>query len=91
MQKIFIIIILLAFNVSLSAQEITSDTLSKVSDSLNIASDTSGVSVDSLELKRPKSVVDFPIEYKCEDSMLISFDDKRVFLYGKANVKTTGM
>ena len=75
MQKIFIILILLAFNVSLSAQEITTDTLPKVSDSLNMGTDTSQVSVDSLELKRPKSVVDFPIEYKCDDSMLISFDD----------------
>ena len=92
MQKIFIILILLTFNVSLYAQEdIKADTLKNVTDSLNVSTDSTNVSVDSLELKKPKSVVEFPIEYKCDDSMLISFDDKRVFLYGKANVKTTGM
>lgn len=92
MQKIFIILILLTFNVSLMAQDLKSDTLKNVADTAGITGDTATVSIDSLELvKKPKSIVDFPIEYKCDDSMLISFDDKKVFLYGTANVKTTGM
>ena len=74
------------------AQNVDSDTLRVATDSLNVGKDTSIVTTDSLKLiKRPRSVVEFPIDYQCDDSMLISFDDKRVFLYGTANVKTTGM
>jgi len=74
------------------AQNVDSDTLRVTTDSLNVGKDTSIVTTDSLKLiKRPRSVVEFPIDYRCDDSMLISFDDKRVFLYGTANVKTTGM
>lgn len=60
----------------------------------SIPSDSLGVAIDSVDLNRPrkpKSIVDTPIDYKCSDSLMISFDDKRVFLYGKSDVQTEGM
>jgi len=60
----------------------------------SIPADSLGVAVDSLELnkpKKPKSIVDTPIEYQCSDSMMLSFDDKQVYLYGKSDVQTEGM
>ena len=60
----------------------------------SLPTDSLGVAVDSLELnkpKKPKSIVDTPIEYECSDSLMVSFDDKQVFLYGKSDVQTEGM
>ena len=60
----------------------------------SLPTDSLGVAVDSLDLntpKKPKSIVDTPIEYQCSDSMMLSFDDKQVFLYGKSDVQTEGM
>lgn len=93
MQKIFIILILLILRLSVSAQDFSADSLSNNhKDSLLAGTDSVQVTVDSLEIKKkPKSIVDMPIEYACDDSMLISFDDKRVFLYGTSKVKTGGM
>ncbi|MBR4265965.1 MAG: LPS-assembly protein LptD [Bacteroidales bacterium] len=99
MQKIIIILILLTLQATVYGQNLTTDkdsvvkdTLPITADSLNIGKDSTQLTVDSLELKRkPKSIVDAPIEYQCKDSMLISFDDKRVFLYGTADVQTGSM
>ena len=67
-----------------------SDSLRNPQDS--IISDSATVSVDSLEFKRkPKSVVDDPINYTCKDSLLISLTDKKVYMYGTAEVKSLGM
>ena len=60
----------------------------------SIPTDSLGVAVDSIDLnqpKKPKSIVDVPIEYECSDSLMVSFDDKQVFLYGKSDVETDGM
>ena len=60
----------------------------------SLPTDSLGVAIDSLELakpKKPKSIVDTPIEYQCSDSLMVSFDDKQVFLYGKSDVQTEGM
>ena len=60
----------------------------------SIPTDSLGVAVDSLDLtqpKKPKSIVDMPIEYQCSDSLMVAFDDKQVFLYGKSDVKTEDM
>ncbi|MCQ2251444.1 MAG: hypothetical protein MJZ66_10080 [Bacteroidales bacterium] len=56
-------------------------------------SDTSALPIDSLalETRKPKSIVDYPIAYQCSDSMMVNFDDKLVFLYGKSNVKAEQM
>ena len=60
----------------------------------SIPTDSLGVALDSIDLnrpKKPKSIVDVPIEYECSDSLMVSFDDKQVFLYGKSDVETDGM
>ncbi len=60
----------------------------------SIPTDSLGVAVDSIDLskpKKPKSIVDTPIDYKCSDSLMVSFDDKQVFLYGQSDVQTEGM
>ena len=60
----------------------------------SIPTDSLGVAIDSIDLnqpKKPKSIVDVPIEYECSDSLMVSFDDKQVFLYGKSDVETDGM
>ncbi len=61
--------------------------------SIAALSDTSALPLDSLDLqpRKPKSIVDFPIEYQCSDSMMVNFDDKLVFLYGKSEVKAEQM
>lgn len=92
MQKIILILIFTTLQLAVFGQDLAVDSTSAVADSLLVGSDSTMVTVDSLDIKRkPKSIVDTPIEYECKDSMLISFDDKRVFLYGTADVKTSGM
>jgi len=63
-------------------------------DTMSISdADTSALPIDSLEMKprKPKSIVDYPIEYKCSDSLMINFDDKMVYLYGNSDVKAEKM
>lgn len=103
MKKLTLIIFLLTLTTAVFGQRRhDKDTLSRQqrkellsqSDTLQNPGDSTMVTVDSLEMpqkRKPKSIVDTPIEYKCTDSLLISFDDKRVFLYGTSNVKTEGM
>ncbi len=60
----------------------------------SLVTDSLGVAMDSIDLqkpKKPKSIVDMPIEYQCSDSLMVSFDDKQVFLYGQSDVKTEDM
>ncbi len=58
-----------------------------------LPADTLSAALDTVDLRprRPRSIVDFPIEYQCSDSLMVSFDDKLVFMYGKSDVKAEQM
>lgn len=43
--------------------------------------------VDSMDLKISKDSINSPIEYKAEDSMVMEIDTKKIFLFGKTEVK----
>ncbi len=45
------------------------------------------VKVDSMNLKISKDSINSPVEYKAEDSMVLEIDTKKIFLYGKTEVK----
>lgn len=58
-----------------------------------LSADSSAAVVDTVDIARrkPKSIVDYPINYQCSDSLMVSFDDKLVFMYGKSDVKAEQM
>lgn len=98
MQKIINIVILLLFAGQVLAQQqdtipdISKDTSAVVlSDSLSLPGDSTMVTVDSVKLKRPRSVVDIPIEYECDDSLMVSLETKNVYMYGSTKVKSGTM
>ena len=62
-----------------------------LSDSLAVPGDSTVVTVDSVKLKRPRSVVDIPIEYECDDSLMVSLTTKNVYMYGTTKVKSGTM
>ena len=43
--------------------------------------------VDSMDLKISKDSINSPIEYKAEDSMVMEIDTKKIYLFGKTEVK----
>lgn len=43
--------------------------------------------IDTLQLKISKDSINAPIDYKAEDSMVLDIDTKKIFLYGKTEVK----
>lgn len=43
--------------------------------------------VDTVNLKISKDSINAPIDYKAEDSMVLDIDTKKIFLYGKTEVK----
>ncbi|MEY4629540.1 MAG: hypothetical protein RLZZ595_1866 [Bacteroidota bacterium] len=45
------------------------------------------VKVDSMNLKISKDSINSPVEYKAEDSMVLEIDTKKIFLFGKTEVK----
>ncbi len=98
MQKIINIVILLLFAGQVLAQQqdtipdINKDTsVVMLSDSLSLPGDSTMVTVDSVKLKRPRSVVDIPIEYECDDSLMVSLETKNVYMYGSTKVKSGTM
>ncbi|MCQ2975428.1 MAG: hypothetical protein MJ211_11550 [Bacteroidales bacterium] len=69
-----------------------SDTLNRApGDSLALSNDSTIVTVDSLAIPKKKSIVDIPIEYQCDDSLMISLSDKKVYMYGSTSVKSGSM
>lgn len=48
---------------------------------------TKRVQVDSMDLKISKDSINSPIEYKAEDSMVMEIDTKKIYLFGKTEVK----
>ena len=106
MQKILNIIILLLIAGQVLAQQqdtipviksdtaalILSDTANVVlSDTLSVPGDSTAVTVDSVQIPRRHSVVDIPIEYECDDSLMISLTTKNVYMYGTTKVKSGSM
>ena len=45
------------------------------------------IKVDSMDLKISKDSINSPIEYKAEDSMVMEIDTKKIYLFGKTEVK----
>jgi len=43
--------------------------------------------VDTVNLKISKDSINSPVDYKAEDSMVLDVDTKKIFLYGKTEVK----
>lgn len=43
--------------------------------------------VDTMQLKISKDSISAPVDYKAEDSMVLDIDTKKIFLYGKTEVK----
>jgi lipopolysaccharide assembly outer membrane protein LptD (OstA) len=43
--------------------------------------------VDTMQLKISKDSINAPVDYKAEDSMVLDIDTKKIFLYGKTEVK----
>jgi hypothetical protein len=43
--------------------------------------------VDTMNLKISKDSINSPVDYKAEDSMVLDIDTKKIFLYGKTEVK----
>jgi len=43
--------------------------------------------VDTMNLKISKDSINSPVDYKAEDSMVLDVDTKKIFLYGKTEVK----
>ena len=70
---------------------INDSTTVMLSDSLAVPGDSTVVTVDSVKLKRPRSVVDIPIEYECDDSLMVSLTTKNVYMYGTTKVKSGTM
>lgn len=66
-----------------------SDTLPDIgADTSQAASDTSGVTVDSVHMYQvSKDSLDAPVNYKAKDSIVLMVPDKRFYLYGTANTK----
>jgi len=54
-----------------------------------IAYDTSGKKgkIDTLNLKISRDSISFPVEHKAEDSMVLDVDTRKIFLYGKTEIK----
>jgi hypothetical protein len=54
-----------------------------------IAKDTTGKKgkIDTLNLKISRDSISFPVEHKAEDSMVLDVDTKKIFLYGKTEIK----
>lgn len=48
---------------------------------------TKRIQVDSMDLKISKDSINSPIEYKAEDSMVMEIDTKKIYLFGKTEVK----
>jgi hypothetical protein len=42
---------------------------------------------DTLPLKISRDSISFPVEHKAEDSMVLEVDSKKIFLYGKTEIK----
>ncbi|MBR4440892.1 MAG: LPS-assembly protein LptD [Bacteroidales bacterium] len=78
------------FNDTLALQ--LGDTLAlQMSDTLGIPGDSTMVTVDSLEIPRRHSVVDIPVQYECEDSLMVSLTTNNVYMYGSTKVKSGSM
>ncbi len=45
------------------------------------------VKVDTMQIKISKDSINAPVDYKAEDSMVLDIDTKKIFLYGKTEVK----
>lgn len=45
------------------------------------------IKVDTMDLKISKDSINSPIEYKAEDSMVMEIDTKKIYLFGKTEVK----
>ena len=43
--------------------------------------------VDTIQLKISKDSINAPVDYKAEDSMVLDIDTKKIFLFGKTEVK----
>ncbi len=48
---------------------------------------TKKIKVDTMALKISKDSINAPVDYKAEDSMVLDIDTKKIFLYGKTEVK----
>lgn len=59
----------------------------------SLAPDSAAVSVDSVSIapRKRRSIVDFPINYQCDDSLMVNLDEKLVYMYGKSDVKAEQM
>ncbi|MBP5504446.1 MAG: hypothetical protein J6Y24_16860 [Bacteroidales bacterium] len=100
MQKILNIVILLLFSCQLFAQQQDTTAVLNPGDSTKVAigdstmatpGDSTVVTVDSVKIRKPRSVVDAPIEYECDDSMMVSLTTKNVYMYGSTKVKSGSM
>ncbi|MEN9950192.1 MAG: hypothetical protein RLY85_944 [Bacteroidota bacterium] len=51
--------------------------------------DTTGktAKIDTLNLKISRDSISFPVEHKAEDSMVLDVDTRKIFLYGKTEIK----
>ncbi|MEN9883538.1 MAG: hypothetical protein RLZZ420_755, partial [Bacteroidota bacterium] len=54
-----------------------------------VVNDTSGKKgkIDTLNLKISRDSISFPVEHKAEDSMVLDVDTRKIFLYGKTEIK----
>ena len=100
MQKILNIVILLLFSCQLFAQQQDTTAVLNPGDSTKVAigdstmatpGDSTVVTVDSVKIRKPRSVVDAPIEYECDDSMMVSLTTKNVYMYVSTKVKSGSM
>ena len=106
MQKILNIIILLLISCQVFAQQQDTTTTPKsdslalipngignvvLPDSLKSLHDSTIVTVDSVKIRKKRSVVDAPIEYQCDDSLMVSLATKNVYMYGSTKVSSGSM
>ncbi|MBO4243951.1 MAG: LPS-assembly protein LptD [Bacteroidales bacterium] len=93
MQKILNIVILLLFSCQVFAQQQDTTVVQNLGDSTVVDNpgDSTVVTVDSVKIRKPRSVVDQPIEYECDDSMMVSLATKNVYMYGSTKVKSGSM
>ncbi|PWT97342.1 MAG: LPS-assembly protein LptD [Bacteroidetes bacterium] len=68
---------------------IAKDSSIKSTDSIPDINDTSHkiVKVDSFQVKMSKDSVEAPVNYSAEDSMVLDVGNKKIYLYGKTDIK----